>query len=139
MEATSSTTTSTWTLRAESELRMEVDVTSGIPLVVVLRDGSAEVYGIEMAAGREYIFRDGDNIAVYTWYGCTLETSGGGERAVFYESERTPMVAYANTHAQLEARRDVALANGVYGPRVSSSLPSFVIIIITIIIIVRYW
>ena len=38
---------------------------------------------------------------------------------MFYESERTPMVAYANTHAQLEARRDVALANGVYGPRVS--------------------
>ena len=94
-----------------------MDVGSFDPLVIKLKEGNAEVFGIELAVGREYLFRD-DNIAVYTWYGCTLETSGGGERAVFYESERTPMVAYANTHAQLEARRDVALANGVYGPRV---------------------
>jgi len=108
---------STWTLRAETELRCEVD-SSGDPLVIRLKDGTAEIFGIELAVGKDYTFKD-ENIAVYTWYGCILETSGGGERAVFYESERTPMVAYANTHAQLEARRDVALANGVYGPRVS--------------------
>ena len=35
-----------------------------------------------------------------------------------YKADTTPLVAYVNTHIQLEARRDVALANQDYGPRV---------------------
>lgn len=35
-----------------------------------------------------------------------------------YETDSTPMVAYVNTHVQLEARRDVALSNRDKGPRV---------------------
>ena len=111
--------TQTWTLLAETELRCEVDST-GEPLIIRLKDGNAEIFGIEIAIDKDYIFKD-ENVAVYTWYGCKIETSGGKE---FYVTERTPMVAYANTHAQLEARRDVALANGVYGPRVLVVGPS---------------
>lgn len=37
--------------------------------------------------------------------------------AQVYISEETPMVAYVNTHIQLEARRDRALAAGGRGPR----------------------
>jgi polyribonucleotide 5'-hydroxyl-kinase len=35
-----------------------------------------------------------------------------------YTSNETPMTALVNVHAQLEARRDVALLNGDRGPRV---------------------
>ncbi|CAN0151340.1 unnamed protein product, partial [Discosporangium mesarthrocarpum] len=45
--------------------------------------------------------------AVFTWYGCTLETRGWVES--MYVSGDTPMKSFVNTHAQLEARRDKAL------------------------------
>lgn len=103
-----------WSLKKESELRCEVG--EGAGLAVRLTSGNAEIFGVEMAVGKDYHFRD-QNFAVYTWYGCTLETSGEGS---IYVADTTPMVAYINTHIQLEARRDVALANGELGPRVSS-------------------
>jgi len=106
-----------WDLRAESELRCEIDEFSTIAIKLV--QGSAEIFGIEMAQNKEYIFQD-ENIAIFTWYGCKLESSGVYSTSPYIaEPGETPMVAYVNTHSQLEARRDVALANSENGPRVS--------------------
>jgi polyribonucleotide 5'-hydroxyl-kinase len=109
-----------WILKAESELRCElIPATTGVSdsllFTVRLLEGNAEVFGIELAQNRDYFFRE-ESIAVFTWYGCKLETSG--EAQSLYVSDKTPMVSYVNTHAQLEARRDVALANSDEGPRV---------------------
>lgn len=109
-----------WFLKAESELRCELTPASATnsdssPFIVKLVEGNAEVFGIELAQNKEYSFRE-DSFAVFTWYGCKLETSG--EAVSTYVSDKTPMIAYVNTHAQLEARRDVALANSDEGPRV---------------------
>ena len=109
-----------WTLRPESELRCEVGENE-LLTVRVLTGGSCEVFGVELLPNKEYTFTD-VNIAVYTWYGCTLETSG--DCSALYDSDSTPMVAYVNTHSQLEAMRDMALANGDYGPRVMIVGPS---------------
>lgn len=100
-------------LKKETEMRCEVP--EGASLMLKLVAGSAEIFGVEMAPNKEYAFRD-QNIAVFTWYGCTIETSG--EDSGLYESDTTPMIAYVNTHVQLEAKRDVALANKENGPRV---------------------
>ena len=77
-----------------------------------------ELFGIELSTNRDYTFSD-ENIALFTWYGCKIETTPSGDGIAPYISEDTPMVAYVNTHAQIEARRDVALANSEQGPRVS--------------------
>lgn len=70
--------------------------------------------------------RDAQNTtqaAVFTWYGCTIETTGWVSS--IYVAQETPMKSYVNTHAQLEARRDKALQalqagrTNVTGPRVS--------------------
>lgn len=106
-------------LKAESELRCEVSESGS--LVVRLVSGSAEVFGVELAVRKDYVFSD-DNIAIFTWYGCEVETRGEG--ATLYESDSTPMVSYVNTHMQLEARRDVALANSDSGPRVLVAGPA---------------
>lgn len=100
-------------LQKETELRCEVSENSSLTLKLVA--GNAEIFGVEMAPNKEYTFRD-QNIAVFTWYGCTIETSG--DDSSLYESDSTPMKAYVNTHIQLEARRDVAYANKDNGPRV---------------------
>ena len=68
-----------------------------------------------MALNRDYSFQD-ESIAIFSWYGCKLEVTGNSQSA--YISSETPMIAYVNTHAQLETKRDVALANSENGPRV---------------------
>jgi polyribonucleotide 5'-hydroxyl-kinase len=95
-----------WRLEPESELRFEVDVES--TLAVTLKSGSVELLGIELAVNREYLFT-GEKLVLFTWHGATLETRGKAD--VIYKTApgETPMVAYVNTHAQLEARRDAAL------------------------------
>ncbi len=112
--ATPSASRREWSLTAESELRIETGETDA--LVLQLVEGSAELFGIELALHRDYRFAD-ENIAIYTWYGCKIvEVSGSCKIA--YVSNETPMVATVNTHALLEAKRDVALANKEKGPRV---------------------
>lgn len=103
-----------WILQKEHELRCEVKENEW--LNVRLLNGSAEIFGVELAPNREYTFHD-HNFAIYTWYGCTIETSGA-DGSSLYVADSSPMVAYVNTHIQLEARRDVALANSDSGPRV---------------------
>ena len=102
-----------WTLKKESEIRCEVSDTDS-PLILKLVSGTAEIFGVEMTLNKEYVFVN-ENFALFTWYGCVIESTGNGQ---IYESGNTPMVAYVNTHIQLEALRDVAFANGTVGPRV---------------------
>ena len=89
---------------------------AGEVVTVVLLEGSAEVYGFPLAEGRRYRWGRGAKVAVFTWYGCRLRVTGLGENDVdkdhshVYVSDETPMVAYINTHAQLERRRDHAVA-----------------------------
>ncbi len=105
-----------WTLRNETELRCEVPEGAALTLKLIHGSGSAEIFGIEMAPNKEYTFRD-QSIAVFTWYGCVIESIG--DPTIPYIADSTPMVAYVNTHIQLEARRDVAMFNKDRGPRVS--------------------
>ena len=107
-----------WSLNAENELRCEVAENEA--LYVRLLKGNAEIFGIEMAPGKDYAFVD-ENVAIFSWFGCIIETIGNCD---IYISDSTPMVAYVNTHIQLEARRDVALANVEDGPRVLIVGPS---------------
>eukprot|EP00904_Undaria_pinnatifida_P010268 jgi/Undpi1/6371/HiC_scaffold_20.g08852.m1 len=111
--------TRVWVLQAETELRF--DVSAEHTLTVVLKENTAEMFGIELASEYEYKFSS-TKAAVFTWYGCTIETTGWVSS--IYVAQETPMKSYVNTHAQLEARRDKALqalqagqAN-VTGPRV---------------------
>ena len=108
-------TTKQWPLKNETELRCEVPEHATLVLKLVAGSGSAEIFGIEMAPNKEYTFRD-QSVAVFTWYGCVIESTG--DPTIPYVADSTPMVAYVNTHIQLEARRDVALFNKERGPRV---------------------
>ena len=109
-----------WLLKPESELRCETTSDAGASssnsvFVARLVEGNAEIFGIEMAVNKDYSFRDA-SFAIFTWYGCKIETVG--EAQSLYVSDKTPMISYVNTHVQLEAKRDVALANNSNGPRI---------------------
>lgn len=60
-------------LKKETEMRCEISETSS--LTIKLINGTAEIFGVELAPNKEYTFRD-RNIALFTWYGCTIELSG---------------------------------------------------------------
>eukprot|EP00953_Heterococcus_sp_UTEX-ZZ885_P012910 7377-Heterococcus_DN1.PRE.1 len=90
-----------WNLYRESALRCEVAADKSF--TVVLTALTAENFGVELAAQTEYHFR-GTQLAVFTSYGSTLETSGTAERV--YISDETPTVPCAKTHTRLEARRE---------------------------------
>ena len=102
-----------WVVPAESELRCEVKERENLSLFVV--EGSAEIFGVELALNTKYSFHD-ENIAVFSWRGCKLRTEGNCE--AIYTSSETPMVSVVNVNSYLESRRDVATANGESGPRV---------------------
>lgn len=114
-----------WKLPREQELRCEVPETAALTIKLIM--GTAEIFGVEMAPSREYAFK-GQNLAVFTWYGCQLETvaSSGVE---LYQADTTPMTAYVNTHIQLEALRDVALAAEDNGPKVIVTFKSISLLI----------
>lgn len=102
-----------WNLKKETELRCFLK--EGQTLSLWLIDGTAEIFGIEMAKNKEYIFED-RSFAIFTWYGCTLQSSGFDQ--TLHESQNQSMITHINTHIQLEARRDVAVATSSAGPRV---------------------
>jgi len=83
------------------ELRLEVDKQVTVKLV----RGTAEVFGTELAPGKEYTFRS-CKIAVFTWHGCELALTG--ETASCYIAKETPMAYYMNTHAALDTWRQKA-------------------------------
>lgn len=100
-------------LARECEYRVEIGAQSEFK--IKLKSGSAELFGVELAIGHEYTLRD-KKLAIFTWYGCTLEVQG--ERDVAYSSEETPMNSYLNIHSQLQRRREVAAVKHASGPRV---------------------
>ena len=101
------------TLQPEEEFRFEVG--AGLTMSVTLVQGTAEIFGAEMAEARAYSF-SGTQQAVFTWHGCTLEVDGQCGHS--YVASETPMVSYLALHAQLESRREAAAASGADGPRV---------------------
>uniref|UniRef100_M4BKZ8 Protein CLP1 homolog n=1 Tax=Hyaloperonospora arabidopsidis (strain Emoy2) TaxID=559515 RepID=M4BKZ8_HYAAE len=100
-------------LPREGEYRVEVPPHTEVN--ILLKSGSAELFGVELAMDREYTFRD-RKLAIFTWYGCTLEVRGAPE--VAYTSEETPMDSYLNIHSQLQRRRELAKVKNAAGPRV---------------------
>lgn len=107
--------TQTWIVNKENELRCEAPEKSF--LVLKLINGNAEVFGVEMVLNKEYYFID-QKFAVFTWYGCSIESRGGTSGSI-YVADETRMIPYINTHVQLEARRNDAIATKTNGPRVS--------------------
>ncbi|ETI35332.1 hypothetical protein F441_18199 [Phytophthora nicotianae CJ01A1] len=100
-------------LARECEYRVEVPPQTEVG--IKLKSGSAELFGVELAIDHEYVLRD-RKVAIFTWYGCTLEVRGAPEEA--YTSEETPMDSYLNIHAQLQRRRELSKVKHAAGPRV---------------------
>ncbi|GKU97072.1 hypothetical protein SLEP1_g10256 [Rubroshorea leprosula] len=107
-------------LERESELRIEVG--NDTPLRLRLLNGSAEIYGSELAPEIWLTFPPRLKFAVFTWYGATIEMDGTTETD--YTADETPMVSYVNVHAVLDGRRSRAKASSStdsdasQGPRV---------------------
>ena len=98
-----------YTLSPETELRIEIPFNQSATVALV--SGSGEIFGAELAISKEYRF-SGTNVAIFTWHGCTVDLNDGGSQLdIIYTSDETDAnVAFVNTHAQLEALRDEALA-----------------------------
>jgi polyribonucleotide 5'-hydroxyl-kinase len=110
-------------LAAEEELRLEVSFARQSTCKIILQKGSCELYGVELALYKEFVFADGGvKLALFTWYGCVLDIECDHQYLeICYISEACETLcnlAYVNTHAQLEALRDEAAASGGQGPRV---------------------
>ena len=105
-------------LQAEEELRLEVPHTSSKGLLVTLLKGSCELWGLELATGQEYSISGGCKLALFTWHGCVLQIDSEAVEISYISDETKANIAYVNTHAQLEARRDEALAKEGPGPKV---------------------
>ncbi|XVF16563.1 hypothetical protein REPUB_Repub10bG0042600 [Reevesia pubescens] len=107
-------------LERESEFRIEVG--NETPLKLRLLNGSAEIFGSELAPEMWLTFPPRLKFAVFTWYGATIEMDGATETD--YTADETPMVSYVNVHAVLEGRRNRAKAlspndsEASQGPRV---------------------
>jgi polyribonucleotide 5'-hydroxyl-kinase len=61
-------------LAKETELRLEVG--RGKDVAVTLLEGSAEVFGAELALGRRAPLPGGGAYAVFTWDGATIAVEG---------------------------------------------------------------
>jgi polyribonucleotide 5'-hydroxyl-kinase len=88
-------------LQGGSEWRFEVPVEKELKLKLI--EGTAEIFGRELAIGEEHVFV-GQKAAIYSWHGCTVEYIG--KDVSEYSSDETPMAAYANLHFALESVRN---------------------------------
>eukprot|EP00878_Enallax_costatus_P020432 GHUV01021603.1.p1 GENE.GHUV01021603.1~~GHUV01021603.1.p1 ORF type:complete len:399 (+),score=77.73 GHUV01021603.1:540-1736(+) len=84
-------------------------------------EGSAEIFGAELALGRRTSVK-GHALAVFTWHGCRLQIEG--EPDIVYVAEETPNVSYVNTHKVLHNMREAAKQSGGQGPRVLIAGPT---------------
>lgn len=122
--------TKVYTLKAEEELRLECDRDQG-ELQVKLVQGTAELFGTELALDRMYTLKN-QKVAIFTWNGCVIEIfrprsynddvtigqhQNTSDNALAYTSNDTPMRTYLNTHASLEAMRERSSKEGSTGPR----------------------
>ena len=62
-----------YTLPAQSELRFFV--ASGSTAQLMLTEGAAESFGVELQNQRLYTLTE-SNVAIFTWQGCTLQLAG---------------------------------------------------------------
>lgn len=101
------------TLSPETELRLELSASTTATLTLL--QGSAEVFGAELALDKPYNLRGNNKIAIFTWHGCILDVELDNDNKqldISYTSDETVSnVAFVNTHAQLEALRDEAWNN----------------------------
>ncbi|MES1911011.1 MAG: hypothetical protein MHM6MM_003515 [Cercozoa sp. M6MM] len=88
-------------LKPEEELRFEVGPRQ--LLTVTLLDGSAEIFGSEMAHNRAYSFDSNSKKAVFSWHGAELQLRGETQHE--YVSEASFMIKVANLHAAIEQMR----------------------------------
>lgn len=96
------------------EFRFEVDTKEKITIKVVA--GKAEIFGTELANNVEYNFK-GKKLAVFTWHGCTIISSGKNVSSEYIGYE-TPMEMQINVHFALEELRKNAKELDQIGPRV---------------------
>jgi hypothetical protein len=115
-----STSGERYILQAEEELRIE---TTAKECCVTLVRGSCELWGLELALNCEYNLAC-CKLALFTWHGCVLQVTCDNIESVYVSEETATNVAFVNTHAQLEAMRDEALAAESAGPRVLIVGPS---------------
>jgi len=105
-------------LEKEQELRIEVE-SKGLDVeaaaTIKLLEGTAEVFGTELAQDHPYTFRSGTKSAVFSWHGCNLELIGNCHA---YLGKETQMASYIAVHNHLEQRRDEAKNISGDGPRV---------------------
>lgn len=104
-------------LKPETELRLEVPH-GGKACTIQLQRGSCELWGMELALNHAYVLSGGMKLALFTWHGCVIDVDCDSMELSYTSEETAANVAYVNTHAQLEAMRDAALASQGEGPRV---------------------
>ncbi|KAA8493722.1 Polyribonucleotide 5'-hydroxyl-kinase Clp1 [Porphyridium purpureum] len=102
----------TFELEEGEELRFEVGASASVELQVT--SGYAEVFGVELAQNRRYVFRNA-KLALFTWKGCSVTLTGGTE--VSYKVAETPMAIYVNAHSVLQSKRKLAKELKMKGPR----------------------
>eukprot|EP00177_Eucheuma_denticulatum_P008455 GFKZ01015376.1.p1 GENE.GFKZ01015376.1~~GFKZ01015376.1.p1 ORF type:complete len:436 (-),score=50.09 GFKZ01015376.1:311-1618(-) len=105
-----------YNISAEHELRFEIPSDSSPDITLTLENGSAEIFGIELALSRPYPLPPGLNAAVFTWHGATLSLAAPPS-VMAYTATDTPMPAYISAHYILQSRREMARVTGVPGPR----------------------
>jgi len=103
-------------LQKEEELRVEV--AHGAFVHVTLRDGSAEIFGAEVAKGNAVKLPGGKH-AIFTFEGASLLVKGTPEHC--YCASETPMVTYLNMAEVFHKRREEARESKgkLHGPRVA--------------------
>jgi len=112
-------TVTSYEIRPRSELRVEV--LSGSEAEIMLKEGTAEVFGTELRLGERVQLR-GTNVAIYSWEGGHVEVAAepapasGGPGTMAYVSDDTPMPMYLQLHAALDARRQRAFEAQSRGP-----------------------
>jgi len=91
-------------LESQEELRFEVGDSDSV--TIHLLDGTAELFGTELAPEKNYELR-GCDVAIFTWHGCRLKLTGNCPEAP-YKSDETPMIDYLNANMNLENMRRAA-------------------------------
>jgi polyribonucleotide 5'-hydroxyl-kinase len=102
------------TLSAKTEYRFEVP--HGKITRLKLLTGTAEIFGTELVISSTPYTFTGCKLAIYTWQGCTFETSG--DTSSEYTGEETTMDEIFACHTALHSLRESALRTESLGPRV---------------------
>lgn len=65
--------TRSFTLLPLHEYRFELEPTESVSIRLI--DGTAEIFGFELATGQAYPFGDEARAAIFSWHGANLEIS----------------------------------------------------------------